>query len=158
MAALPRSAARNGVSGPTAIVRNPAVSFTRFQDVPSAIDIPLPGEDGEQEAVEVDLEGLDDDPTELCTLLENEQISKNIWMTIAMAYAKHNRIDLCISIVNQAIQAFKQMKSNERLSLLTALCWLYLHKCRDAPRVQSGELQSGSIHPADSLAMFSFIF
>jgi RNA polymerase-associated protein CTR9 len=43
----------------------------RFSDIPSAIDIPVQGEDDDQ-AVEVDLEDLLDDPTELCTLLENE--------------------------------------------------------------------------------------
>ncbi len=58
-----------------------------FSDIPSAIDIPVQG-DQEDEAVEIDLEDLLDDPTELCTLFENEHAAKTYWMTVALAYAK----------------------------------------------------------------------
>ncbi|KXJ97515.1 hypothetical protein Micbo1qcDRAFT_156419, partial [Microdochium bolleyi] len=63
----------------------------RFSDIPPAIDVPVQG-DQEDEAVEIDLESLMDDPTELCTLFENERAARTYWMTVAMAYAKQKKV------------------------------------------------------------------
>ncbi|CAI4219216.1 unnamed protein product [Parascedosporium putredinis] len=75
---------------------------TRFSDIPSTIDIPV----GDQldEAVEVNLDDLIDDPTELCTLLENEGAARTYWMTVAMAYAKESKIDHAIEMLIRAGQ------------------------------------------------------
>lgn len=106
----------------------------RFADIPSAIDIPVPGADIE-EAVEVNLEELPDDPTELCTLLENEAAAKNFWLVISLAYAKQRKFDLSIEILNKGLAVLARAPPKEKIGLLSLLCWLYLYKSREAPRV-----------------------
>ncbi|KAI0998543.1 Tetratricopeptide repeat protein 1 [Podosphaera aphanis] len=114
----------------------------RFSDIPSAIDIPVQGEDDDQ-AVEVDLEDLLDDPTELCTLLENEGAARTYWMTVALAYAKQKKVDHAIEMLIKGGQAIKG-GPKEKLSLLTCLCWMYLWKSREAPRVATDDIESPS--------------
>lgn len=118
-------------------------SFLRFSDVPSSLDIPVQGMDeDDQQAVEVDLEDLLDDPTELCTLLENERVSRSFWMTVSLAYAKQKKIDIAIEMLTKGL-AVVTGGPNEKLSMLTCLCWLYLWKSREAPRVApEGQLVS----------------
>jgi RNA polymerase-associated protein CTR9 len=96
----------------------------RFSDIPSAIDIPVQGEDDDQ-AVEVDLEDLLDDPTELCTLLENEGAARTYWMTVSLAYAKQKKVDHAIEMLIKGGQAMKGGQK-EKLSMLSCLCWMYL--------------------------------
>ncbi|TVY82234.1 Tetratricopeptide repeat protein [Lachnellula suecica] len=109
------------------------MASVRFSDIPSAIDIPVQGE-GDDEAVEVDLEDLLDDPTELCTLLENEGAARTYWMTVSLAYAKQKKVDHAIEMLIKGGPAVKG-GSKDRLSMLTCLCWMYLWKSREAPRV-----------------------
>ncbi|PYH40654.1 putative RNA polymerase II transcription elongation factor (Ctr9) [Aspergillus saccharolyticus JOP 1030-1] len=104
----------------------------RFSDIPSAIDIPASTLDSE---VEVSLEVLPDDPTELCTLLENEKAAKNFWVTIALAYAKQNQLDHAIDILNKGLASAGHGAIKEKLGLLSWVCWLLMLKCRQAPRV-----------------------
>ncbi|KAA8568532.1 hypothetical protein EYC84_007552 [Monilinia fructicola] len=104
----------------------------RFSDIPSAIDIPVTGEDDDQ-AVEIDLEDLLDDPTELCTLLENEGAARTYWMTVALAYAKQKKVDHAIEMLTKGQSAMRG-GNKERLSMLTCLCWMYLWKSKEAPR------------------------
>ncbi|EEP79310.1 conserved hypothetical protein [Uncinocarpus reesii 1704] len=135
---------RNGyVNGTTVAVENAIDAFSakpRFSDIPSAIDIPASSFDTE---VEISLEELPEDPTELCTLLDNEQASKNFWVIIALAYAKHNQLDLSIEILNRGIASLPHGASNEKLGLLSWICWIYLLKSRQAPRVApEGQLLS----------------
>ena len=108
----------------------------RFSDIPSAIDIPVQG-DQEDEAVEIDLEDLVDDPTELCTLFENERAAKTYWMTVALAYAKQRKIDHAIDMLIRGGNAVHSNTSNarDRVSMICCLCWMYLWKSREAPRV-----------------------
>ena len=113
----------------------------RFSDIPSAIDIPVTGEDDDQ-AVEIDLEDLLDDPTELCTLLENENAARTYWMTVALAYAKQKKVDHAIEMLVKGGNAMKGGQK-EKLSMLSCLCWMFLWKSREAPRVApEGELVS----------------
>jgi len=109
-------------------------SAHRFSDIPSAIDIPVSGLDAE-EAVEVNLEDHLDDPTELCQLLENEKAAKNLWITIALAYAKQKQVDHAIDILVKGLGSLTRSGPKERLSLLTCVAWLNLLKSRHAPRV-----------------------
>ena len=119
-------------------VKQRALSL-RFSDVPSAIEVPVQG-DQEDEAVEIDLEELGDDPTELCTLFENERAAKPYWMTVALAYAKQGKVDHAIEMLQRgsaAIQASGGASSSQRdkVSMICCLCWMYLWKSREAPRV-----------------------
>lgn len=106
----------------------------RFSDIPSAIDIPVQGLEDDEQAVEVDLEELLDDPTELCTLLENEKVARTYWMTVSLAYAKQRKIDHAIEMLLKGLSVIPG-GPKEKLSLLSCLCWLYLWKSREAPRV-----------------------
>ncbi|CRK32692.1 hypothetical protein BN1708_016139, partial [Verticillium longisporum] len=91
------STQRNGTSnGANGAYATP--TSKRFSDIPSAIDVPVHGE-AEDEAVEIDLEALFDDPTEVCTLLENERAARTYWMTVALAYAKQKNIDHAIEML-----------------------------------------------------------
>lgn len=110
----------------------------RFSDIPSAIDIPVQG-DQEDEAVEIDLEDLVDDPTELCTLFENERAARTYWMTVSLAYAKQNKVDHAIEMLNRGGNAMQDSNLKEKLSIMTCLCWMYLRKSREAPRVPRRE-------------------
>ena len=137
MAPLQNNGYSNGLNGEH-IVTNSA-DF-RFSDIPSAIDIPASTFDSE---VEVSLEELPDDPTELCTLLENEKASKNFWVIIALAYAKQKQIDHAIDILNKGLASVAHGATKEKLGLLGWVCWLLMLKSRQAPRVASeGELYS----------------
>lgn len=106
----------------------------RFSDIPSAVDVVL----DDSEAVEIDLDGLPDDPTELCTLLENESVARGYWMIIALAYAKHHKVDLAIEVLTKAVAAIAPRAPKDKLSMLTCLCWLDLWKSREAPRMIPG--------------------
>lgn len=121
---------------------DPTVVHKRFSDIPSAIDIPVSGIETE-EAVEVDLEELVDDPTELCTLLENEGAAKRYWLVIALAYAKQRKADHAIEILSKGLGSLSRGPPKEKLELLSLLAWLYLWKCREALRVvPEGQLAS----------------
>ena len=125
----------NGVAKTTLVITK------RFSDIPSAIDIPVSGE--AEEAVELNLEELLDDPTELCTLLDNENASKTVWLTVALAYAKQNMIDLAIDICGRALQTLSRGLAKDKVGLLSLQCWLYIWKSRGAPRMApEGELVS----------------
>lgn len=105
----------------------------RFSDIPSAIEVPVG--DQEDEAVEIGLEDLVDDPTELCTLLENEGAARTYWMTVALAYAKHRKIDHAIELLIRGGNAMQSNNPKEKLALVSCLCWMYLWKSRQAPRI-----------------------
>lgn len=113
---------------------DPSETTTRFSDIPSTLDIHVSGADAE-EAVEISLENLLDDPTELCTLLENENAEKRTWMVIALAYAKQKKEDMAIDILQKALSSLSRGNPKEKLGPLSLLCWMYLGKSRDAPRV-----------------------
>ncbi|KAJ5641539.1 hypothetical protein N7490_005539 [Penicillium lividum] len=112
----------------------------RFADIPDAIDIPASSFDSE---VEVSLLDLPEDPTELCTLLENERAAKNFWVIIALAYAKRKQLDHALDILNKGLASVAHGGTKEKLGLLGWVCWLLMLKSRQAPRVApEGELYS----------------
>lgn len=120
----------------------------RFSDVPAAIDVPVTGPDGDED-VEVNLEGQLDDPTELCQLLENERSAKNVWITIALAYAKQGQIDHALDILDRAQSSLSRHGPKERLSVLTCIAWMNLLKSRRAPRVATDTTQGQSVKTKD---------
>ena len=124
------------------LASDPSSRNARFSDIPSAIDIPVSGS-GSEEAVELSLEELLDDPTELCLLLENENAAKNYWMVISLAYAKKGKIDHAIEILSKGLSSLSRGGPKEKLGLLSLTCWLYLWKSREVPRV-APEGQTGS--------------
>ncbi|SMY26823.1 unnamed protein product [Zymoseptoria tritici ST99CH_1A5] len=123
---------RKGVNGTSA-----PKSFVRFSDIPNAIDVPVGIDAGDgDEAVNIDLTEELEDVSELCDLLQNERAARNIWITIAFSYAKQKNADTAIEILNKGLEAKQDGTNEDRLSILACLCWLYLWKCRRAPRVK----------------------
>lgn len=118
--------------GDSALNTETLLSAARFSDIPSAIDIPASTFDSE---VEVSLEELPDDPTELCTLLENEKAAKNFWVIISLAYAKQKQLDHAVEILQKGLASVAHGATKEKLGLLNWLCWLLMLKSRQAPRV-----------------------
>ncbi|KAJ8106982.1 hypothetical protein ONZ43_g6880 [Nemania bipapillata] len=106
----------------------------RFSDIPGTIEVPVQ-EDDDFINVEIDLNNLVDDPTELCDMFENEHTARLYWMTIALAYAKQNKTDRAIEVLNRGSNAMQDTTPVEKLSLISCVCWMYLRKSREAPRV-----------------------
>lgn len=129
-------------NGARQLPTEPPTADLRFSDIPSALDIQVSGGD-DGEAVEISLEDLLDDPTELCTLLENENAEKRVWMIIALAYARQGKVDLAIDILHKGLNSLSRGSNKEKLGPLGLLCWMYLGKSRGAPRVMP-EVQTHS--------------
>ena len=122
----------NGVNGAGTMFPPP-----RYSDVPSSITISVADDEGGQLDVEIPLDDqIQDDPTELCDILEAEKSATSTWVQVAVAYAKHKRIETAIDVLKQATDVFSRARPDDRLSILNGLCWLYLLKCREAPRVK----------------------
>ncbi len=121
----------------------------RFSDIPTAVDIPLATAEGE-EAVEVHLADQLEDPTELCQLLETEKASKNLWITIALAYAKQSQFEHAITILNNGLATHQRGSSKDRLGLLVGIAWLQLLKSRQAPRTLSENTSSANTKTKDA--------
>ncbi|KAK8138874.1 hypothetical protein PG984_002254 [Apiospora sp. TS-2023a] len=113
----------------------------RFSDIPLNIEVPVHDED--DQAVDLTLDDLQDDPTELCTLFENERASRTLWMTVAIFYAKKHSIDHAIEMLLRGSNAMQSTNPKDKLSMISCLCWMYLWKSREAPRVPpEGDLVS----------------
>jgi len=117
----------------------PTSKVARFSHIPSTIDIPV-GDGQAEEAVEVDLERLQEDPTELLGLLEAENAARGYWITIALAHAKQGLVDLVVDIITRGLGCVGRGKADEKLALYNCLCWLHLLKARDAPRMKLGKI------------------
>lgn len=124
----------NGINGHTNGVSAPR--FTRFGDIPDVIDIPVRGEEGD-EVVNLDLTELLDETDELCDLLENERAANNFWITIALAYVKDKKVDVAVDMIKKGLEAFRDGKTEDKLSLLTCLVWLQLWRSRQARRTKA---------------------
>lgn len=136
MASALHNGQANGVNG----APNGAYASKRFSDVPSVLDIPV--QDQEDEAVEIDLTNLMDDPSDLCDLFEAEHAARTYWMAVALAYAKQKKVDYAIETLTRG-NALQTINQREKLSMVSCLCWMYLWKSREAPRVApEGQLAS----------------
>lgn len=122
--------------------------YPRFSGVPSALDIPVSGGEGD-EAVNLDLTELADDTEELCDLLENENAAKTYWITIALAYAQQNKINIAVEVLEKASRAYSRGRNEDRLSILACLCWLHLWRCRHAPRVKPAQSRARDVGGED---------
>lgn len=122
---------------------------TRFSDIPSAIDIPVSGGVEADEAVEVNLEDHLDEPDGICQVLENEKAAKNLWITIALAYAKQGQIDPALEVLSKGLASLSRSGPKERLSLLVCEAWLHLQKSRQAPRVPPENQHAADVKTKD---------
>lgn len=133
------------IDGATKGGANDVTPSQRFSDIPSTLDIPVRIEQNDEEdaeAVEIYLENLSD-PNELCSLLETEHAAPTYWMSVALAYAKQSKIDYAIETLIRGRMAIQDNNPNGTLSIVSCLCWMYLWKSREAPRLApEGELIS----------------
>ena len=127
----------------------PPTADVRFSDIPSSLEIQVAGGDAE-EAVEISLKELEDDPTEICTVLENENAEKRVWMVVALAYARQRKVDHAIDILHKGMASLSRGNPKEKLALLSLLCWMSLGQSRNAPRVLPESQQSSEIKTKDS--------
>ena len=131
MASAVETAHLNGGDHGANGVSNGLPKSKRFSSIPDTIDMPVEGQD---EPVEIDLRELDDDPTELCTVFEMEKAQRSLWMTVALGYAKLRKPDIAIEMLKRASEVMNA-NARDKLTIVTALCWMYLWKSREAPRV-----------------------
>lgn len=130
--------ALNSANGLNGHVASKLDTIQRFAHIPHAVSVAVADPDADGYEVELNLDDINEDPTELCTLLEIENTQKSMWIMVAMAYAKRRRTDDAIEVLTRALGAMSRAKADDRLSLLNVLCWMYLFKCREAPRIKPG--------------------
>ena len=131
----------NPSTGNAAVVNGAGAHFppARYSKVPQTLIVSVAEAEGPYD-IEISLDqDIQEDPTELCTLLENEQGAKNTWMTVAVAYAKHKRVDVAIEVLTRTVDVFENGRNDDRVSIYLGLCWLHLMKAREAPRVKPGK-------------------
>ncbi|CAI7338342.1 BEM_collapsed_G0049730.mRNA.1.CDS.1 [Saccharomyces cerevisiae] len=64
----------------------------------------------QEELVGIDLEtDLPDDPTDLKTLLVEENSEKEHWLTIALAYCNHGKTNEGIKLIEMALDVFQKL-------------------------------------------------
>ncbi|SCU84390.1 LAME_0C09296g1_1 [Lachancea meyersii CBS 8951] len=91
----------------------------------TSLDIPL--KDSE-EVVSIDLvNDLPEDPSDLKTLLVEENSDKEHWLTIAIAYSQRGLLKECISLVQMALEVFQGPQS---AALHTCLTWAFLKQAK----------------------------
>jgi hypothetical protein len=56
-------------------------------------------------------------------------------MTVALAYAKRGKIDYAIEKLIRGGNALQEIAPGGTLSMVSCLCWMYLWKCRESPRL-----------------------
>ncbi|CEP61048.1 Ctr9p LALA0_S02e05578g [Lachancea lanzarotensis] len=92
----------------------------------TSLDIPL--KDSE-EVVSIDLvNDLPEDPSDLKTLLVEENSDKEHWLTIAIAYSQCGMLKESISLVQMALEVFQGPQS---AALHTCLTWAFLKQAKD---------------------------
>ncbi|SCU92663.1 LAFA_0F12068g1_1 [Lachancea sp. 'fantastica'] len=98
----------------------------------TSLDIPL--KDSE-EVVSIDLANdLPEDPSDLKTLLVEENSDKEHWLTIAIAYSQCGMLKECIRLVEMALEVFQGPQS---AALHTCLTWAFLKQAKAQSMHQS---------------------
>lgn len=93
----------------------------------STIDVPIYGSN---EVVTIDLESeLPEDPTDLCTLLENEQAKSIYWISIAAVYANKGLINEAFEVMTTGLSLHRDAAA---APLHTFLAWLHITQSKKA--------------------------
>lgn len=107
------------------------------------VEVPLADVDADvddDEIVSVEIpKDLRDDPTELCTLLENSfRVKKEAWLAVAVSYALQNKFDQAVETVKSAFQSQQLSEGGnfQKFPFHIFLAWLYLRKSRVAQSAQ----------------------
>lgn len=117
------------------------------------ISIPL-----KEEGEEVDIDSyadLPDDPTELSTLLTNEECTAKYWILVAKAYATQGKLEEALVVVDQAMKSpFATGSSkNDYISLNNYAAWLNIMKADLLDDMGAFELAASEINAVKSASM-----
>jgi len=90
------------------------------------IDVPIKGT--EKEVVTIDFESeLPDDPTDFCTLLENEEAASQYWAAIAAVYANKGMLNEAVEVMTTGLSLHRDAKA---APFHTFLAWLRIRQSR----------------------------
>lgn len=102
------------------------------------IEVPIRGS---LEVVTIDLESdLPEDPTELCTLLENESAETKYWTLVAAAYANKGMVSESFEVMNAGLKTFS---GGDTSGFHTFLAWLHIRQSKLA--IKSADDQRASL-------------
>ncbi|CAG84034.1 hypothetical protein B0I72DRAFT_135047 [Yarrowia lipolytica] len=96
------------------------------------IEIPCADADGDFISLDLDKD-IQEDPEEICVLLENERCDKAFWLAIGLAYSSKGLTNEAIEVVTRALKSPSMKESGDRLPLYNCLVWLFLKQYRAAP-------------------------
>lgn len=96
------------------------------------IEIPCADADGDFISLDLDKD-IQEDPEEICVLLENERCDKAFWLAIGLAYSSKGLTNEAIEVVTRALKSPSMKESGDRLPLYNCLVWLFLKQYRSAP-------------------------
>ena len=125
------SSLRNGhVNGGANGHATTAPKSIRFSDVPPSIDVPV--QDQEDEAVEIGLENLVDDPTDLCDLFENQTVncSKNVYVNGLACYRPISAGSAPLSRLEKVKAGHSILSDASRLHTLTPIANVPACRCK----------------------------
>ncbi|CCF56300.1 hypothetical protein KAFR_0A08660 [Kazachstania africana CBS 2517] len=119
---------------------------------PTSLDIPLKAS---EELVSIDLEtDLPDSPSDLRTLLVEENSDKEHWLSIAIAYCNQNKVIEGIQLITMALEVFSQ---SSQASLHTFLTWAYLKLAKQNevsnPKLRQENLSNAENHLKEAITL-----
>ncbi|CAM9022698.1 unnamed protein product [Wickerhamomyces anomalus] len=83
-----------------------------------------------REVVTIDLEHeLPEDPTDLCTLLENESAESIYWISIASVYANKGLVSEAFEMMTEGLKLYKELDTAD---FHTFLAWLHIRQSKVA--------------------------
>ncbi|ODV97302.1 hypothetical protein PACTADRAFT_49035 [Pachysolen tannophilus NRRL Y-2460] len=102
----------------------------------NTVDISI--KDSEGEIVTIDLTDELPDPSEISTLLTNENCGIEIWLSIAKSYAVNNKIDEALEVIDNALKApyIVDVPNFNKVGFNNLLIWIYLKKNDLASAIQ----------------------
>lgn len=107
------------------------------------LEVPLEA-DGEVLTVNLDAD-LPDDPSEICTLLENENCAAEYWLAFAAAYARTNQGASAAEIATKGIEAPICKTMEDRQPFYSFLGWLSVRDMRDADLQSKPEIYAKAL-------------
>jgi hypothetical protein len=129
-------------------------------NIPRVIEVPLKEDPGS--TLEIDCETLEEDTSELCEILNSEEVSLKYWIKFAVShscirisltekfeYNRHGMVDNAIDMLQKSIHckahglpslcvATARPQQDELHPIYMFLASLYIQKARDAPKAMQG--------------------
>ncbi|CCH43266.1 RNA polymerase-associated protein CTR9 [Wickerhamomyces ciferrii] len=118
--------------------------YLKGEQANSTVEVPM---NDSNEVVTIDLEEeLPEDPTDLCTLLENEHAAPHYWLLIAAVYANKSLVNEAMEVITTGLNLYQ---NSESAPFHTFLSWLNLRQSKSS--IESSEDNQFLKKAADSL-------